>query len=116
MSKNIEYNAIKYLIADIFMCEKRRTANDLSYWNLRLITNGKLIEAFHWEDPRHPLQYRHRDGVHVTGRWTNLRKDRIQILRSQLITTCAANYDSYCQDQHIQLEMDFDDVLKINRG
>lgn len=116
MLKIIQSKEITCFIADIFMCEKRHTANDLRYWNLRLITNGNLIDAFHWEDPKHQLEYKNRDGLQVFGRWTNQRKDRVQILRSRLITTCAANDDVYRQDDQIQLEMDFGDEFKMDMG
>ena len=68
MLNNNKVNTLAHFIADILTCEQCHTANDLSYWNLRLVTNGTLIDAFHWETAEYPLQYENRDGILVLGR------------------------------------------------
>jgi len=47
MLKNNKANTLTHFIADVFMCEQCHTVNNLSYWNLRLLNRGKLIDAYH---------------------------------------------------------------------
>ncbi len=110
MLKNIKENALAHFIADVFMCEQCHTANDLSYWNLRLLNQGKLVDAYHWKNSIDPMiHYQNNDGILVLGRWTNQRKERIQILQSHIITRFAANDDIFDQTKPVQLEFDFGD-------
>ena len=93
--------------ADVFMCEQYRTGSGLSYWNLRLLTKGKLIDAFHWDDLEYPmLNYRERDGIVVLGRWNSTQKNRFQVLQSKMWCS-AANDDEFDPDAPHQLEFDF---------
>lgn len=110
MLKNIKINTLTHFIADVFMCQQCHTANDLSYWNLRLLSQGKLIDAFHWGDSKDSIfHYQNRDGILVLGRWTNQHKELIQILQSHIITRFAANDEFFDQRKPVQLEFDFGD-------
>lgn len=103
--------------ADVFQCQQCFTGNGLSYWNLRLLTQGKLIDAFHWDDAEYPmLHYKERDGIMVLGRWNNKRKERLQVLQSRIITSFAANDDIYDPNAPQQLELDFGDDHKLIKG
>jgi len=103
--------------ADVLMCQQCFTGNGLSYWNLRIITQGNLIDAFHWNDSDDPmLEYKERDGIMVLGRWTNNRKDRFQILQTRIITSFAANDDIYDINNPKQLELNFDEAPKLKKG
>jgi len=103
--------------ADVYQCQQCFTGNGVSYWNLRLITQGKLIDAYHWDDAEYPmLEYKERDGLMVLGRWTNKRKERLQVLQSRIITSFAANDEAYEPNAPQQLELDFGDGHTILKG
>jgi len=103
--------------ADVFQCQQRFTGNGVSYWNLRLLTQGSLIDAFHWNDSDDPmLKYNERDGIMVLGRWTNNRKGRLQILKSHIVTSFAANDEIYDLHAPQQLELNFSDMCKLSKG
>jgi len=103
--------------ADVLQCQQRFTGNGISYWNLRLITQGSLIDAFHWNDSDNPmLEYKERDGIMVLGRWTNNRRERFQIQKSCIITSFAANDDIYDINNPKQLELNFGEEQKIRDG
>ena len=96
--------------ADVFMCERCRTGSELTYWNLRLLKMGKLIEAFHWDDREYPmLEYKPNDGILVLGRWSSQDKNHFQVIQSKIVTSFAANDDDYHQKNPMQLEFDFGD-------
>lgn len=117
MLKNIKKNALTHFIADVFMCEQCHIENKLSYWNLRLLNKGKLIDAYHWGISIEPMiHYQNKDGILVLSRWTNQRKERIQILQSRIITRFAANDDIFDQTKPVQLEFDFGDDYLLNEA
>lgn len=94
--------------AQVFMCQYRRTGSGLSYWELRLLCGGTMIEAFHWNKAGWPARkYYENDELLVGGRWTTKAKSRFQILESQLVTKAAANDDDY--STHEQLSLDLSD-------
>lgn len=94
--------------ADVFMCQQGLTGNGLSYWNLRLLSKGKLIDAFHWDNTELPLlRYKEKDGILVFGRWTTECEQRLQVLQSHIISSFAANDNSYDTNLPQQLEFDF---------
>ena len=96
--------------ADVFMCQQCHTRNNLSYWHLRLLTQGKLIDAFHWDNLKYPmLQYNDKDGVQVVGRWITQREERLQVIQSRVVSSFAANDDAYDLELPSQLEFDFGD-------
>ena len=103
--------------ADVFMCQQCFTGNGLSYWNLRLITQGKLVDAFYWDDAEFPiLQFKENDGVMIMGRWTTKRKDRLQIIQHRIITPFSANDEIYDTSNSRQIELDFGNHHKISKG
>ncbi|MEW8508845.1 MAG: hypothetical protein AB2598_19320 [Candidatus Thiodiazotropha sp.] len=95
--------------AEVFMCEHRMTGGELGYWALRLLLNGRLIDAFHWDrvnqQERH---YKEGDEVLVGGCWTTEARQRFQIHRSVILTRCAAN-DSIYEPESQQLILKFID-------
>jgi len=110
MLYNFKHYTFIRFTADIFMCEQRKTGDGLRYWNLRLLNQGKLIDAFHWDDAVCPmLQYKEKDGILVLGRWTTKRKERFQVIQSRIVSDIAANDDIYYPEYPIQLELDFGD-------
>ncbi|MEW8692922.1 MAG: hypothetical protein AB2535_17935 [Candidatus Thiodiazotropha endolucinida] len=107
----LKYHRLKLLsfTAEVFMCEHRMTGGELGYWALRLLRNGRLIEAFHWDRAdRHDRQYEEGDEVLVGGCWTTEAKQRFQIHRSVILTRCAAN-DSIYEPEPQQLVLKFGD-------
>lgn len=97
-----------HFTADVFMCEQRHTGNGLIYWNLRLLSEGNLIDAFHWDNQDCPmLNYHEKDGIFVFGHWNTSQKNRFQVLQSKMVTSFAANDDVYDPDEPQQLEFDF---------
>jgi len=110
MLKNNKSHTITNFQADIFMCEEHNTASNLRYCILRLLSQGKLIDAFHWQTLNKPMiKYTERDNILVSGKWTSERQERFQIIRSQILTHKAANEDTYSQTPH-QFEFDFSDA------
>lgn len=96
--------------ADVFMCEQCHTGNGLAYWNLRLLSKGQMIDAFHWDNVESPiLTYRERDGILVLGKWNSAQKNRLQVLKSKMICSAAANDDEFDPNAPVQLELDFSD-------
>ena len=93
-------NTLTNFSADVFMCEEHHTASGLCYWTLRLIVQGKLIDAFHWQ---------------VVGKWTTERKERFQVIRSEMIASSSANEDEFYSNKSSQLEFDFGNKLKLSR-
>ena len=94
--------------ADVFMCECCRTGSDVCYWNLRLLNQGTLIDAFHWDNIKNPLNhYQSNDSVFVVGFWKSTQMDRFQILKADLINRLAANDAQYDCKEPVQLEFDF---------
>lgn len=92
--------------ADVFMCQYCQTGSQHGYWCLRLLYQGNIIDAFHWDrDGQSTLKYKERDEVFIGGRWTSPDKTRFQIVRSSLIMRVAAN-DSFFLQQD-QLAFDF---------
>jgi len=110
MLKNNKLHTLINFQADIFMCEEHNTASNLRYCILRLLSKGKLIDAFHWQTLNKPMiKYTERDNILVSGKWTSERQGRFQIIRSQIVTRKAANEDIYSQTPH-QFEFDFGDI------
>lgn len=84
------------LHADVFMCERRKTGSGLVFWNLRLLSDGQLVDGFHWENKQYPqLLYRAGDSITVFGRWSSPQKKRLQVLWSSIGSSHAANDDLY---------------------
>ncbi|MEW7996656.1 MAG: hypothetical protein G8D90_14340 [gamma proteobacterium symbiont of Clathrolucina costata] len=99
------------ITAEVFMCEHRKTGGELGYWALRLLRNGRLIEAFHWDRAdREDRQYEEGDEVLVVGCWTTDAKQRFQIHRSVVLTRYAAN-DSIYEPEPQQLTLKFGDEV-----
>lgn len=97
--------------AEVFMCEHRMTGGELGYWALRLLRNGRLIEAFHWDRAGQlDRQYEEGDEVLVGGCWTSEAKLRFQVHRSITLTRCAAN-DSIYEPEPQQLALKFGDEV-----
>lgn len=97
--------------AQVFMCQYHRTGSGLSYWELRLLCEGTMIEAFHWNKAGWPARkYNEHDELLVGGRWTTKAKTRFQVLESQLMMRNAANDDIYSTQE--QLALDLGDVPK----
>lgn len=110
MLKNNKSHTLTNFQADVFMCEEHHTASNLRYWTLRLLIQGKLIDAFHWQALNQPMtKYTERDNILVSGKWTSERQERFQITRSQIATLSSSNDDVYSQTLH-QLEFDFGDT------
>lgn len=108
--KNNKSNSLINFQADIFMCEEHHTASNLRYWMLRLMTQDKLIDAFHWQTLNQPMiKYTERDNILVAGKWTSERQERFQIIRSEMVTLSSANDDVYSNKPY-QLEFDFGDT------
>ncbi len=96
--------------ADVFMCECRQTGSDVCYWNLRLLNQGTLVDAFHWDNSKTPLvNYQSNDSVCVLGYWRSRNKERFQVLSSELINRLAANDYQYELDEPVQLAFDFNE-------
>lgn len=96
------------------MCEQHHLVNGPNYWNLHLLVNGKMIDAFHWDHADYPLlDYKSNDGIIVSGRWTTKRKERFQIIQSHIITSFSANDEAYDPNQPQQLEFDFGEEIKL---
>lgn len=110
MLKNNTSQTLINFQADIFMCEEHHTASNLRYWMLRLLSQGKLIDAFHWQTLNQPMiKYTERDNILVSGKWTSERQERFQIIRSEMVTLSSANDDIYSNKPY-QLEFDFGDT------
>jgi len=110
MLRNNKTNTLINFQADIFMCEEHHTANNLRYWILRLLSQGKLIDAFHWQKLNQSMfKYTERDNILVAGKWTTERQERFQIIRSEMVTRSSANDDIYSNKPY-QLEFDFGDT------
>ncbi|PUB89121.1 MAG: hypothetical protein DBP01_10850 [gamma proteobacterium symbiont of Ctena orbiculata] len=92
------------------MCEHRMTGGELGYWALRLLRNGRLIEAFHWDRAGQvDRQYEEGDEVLVGGCWTTEARQRFQIHRSVILTRCAANDSIYeLEQQQLTLKLSVD--------
>lgn len=109
-------NTLTNFSADVFMCEEHHTASGLCYWTLRLIVQGKLIDAFHWQHTSRPLmRYSERDSILVVGKWTTEREERFQVIRSEMIASSSANEDEFYSNKSSQLEFDFGNKLKLSR-
>ena len=94
--------------ADVFMCELRGTGSGLTFWNLRLLNKGVLIDAFHWNCLEKPVvKYQPNDFIMVQGRWTVPERLRFQVIHSKIVTAYAANDDEYNPNNSQQLELDF---------
>ena len=94
--------------ADVFMCELRGTGSGLTFWNLRLLNKGVLIDAFHWNRlEKTVMKYQPNDFIMVQGRWTAPERHRFQVIRSRIVTAYAANDDEYNSGNTQQLEFDF---------
>jgi len=77
--------------AEVFMCQHHTTGNGLGYWNLRLLCEGTMIDAFHWDRTEYPNRgYRENDWVLVGGRWITKSKKRFQIIQSTVVMRIAA--------------------------
>ena len=114
MSVNFKPNTFVRFYADVFMCQQCHTSNKLSYWHLRLLSQGKLIDAFHWDNLKYPmLQYNEKDSIHVVGCWTTKREKRFQVIQSRIVTSFAANDDNYHPEKPLQLEYDSGDEHKL---
>ena len=94
--------------ADVFMCELRGTGSGLTFWNLRLLNKGVLIDAFHWNRlEKTVMKYEPNDFIMVQGRWAAPERQRFQVIRSKIVTAYAANDDEYNPNNSQQLELDF---------
>ena len=97
------------LTADVFMCEMRKTGNGLIFWNLRLLSKGSLVDAFHWDRLESPcLKYQANDTIIAYGRWSSKQRNRFQILSSKIVSSTATNDESYDIDEPKQLSLDFE--------
>ena len=84
------------LTADVFMCEMHKTGNGLIFWNLRLLSKGTLVDAFHWDRHESPcLKYQANDTILAYGRWSSKQRNRFQILSSSIMSSTAANDELY---------------------
>ena len=116
MLNNFNPHTFVCFSSDVFMAEQHHLVNGPSYWNLRLLVNGQLIDAFHWDRVEYPmLEYKSHDGIIVSGRWTTKRKERFQVLQSRIITSFASNDDIYDLNAPQQLELDFGDNFKLRK-
>lgn len=89
--------------ADVFMCQHCTTGGNIGYWNLRLLREGTLIDAFHWDKDGWPIvDYKENDEVLVGGRWTTKAKSCFQVIQSSVVTRAAANDPEY--ETHPQLD------------
>lgn len=112
MLNNFNPHTFVCFFSDVFMCEQHHLINGPSYWNLRLLVNGKLVDAFQWDRAEYPLlDYKNNDGIIVSGRWTTKRKERFQVIQSRIITSFAVNDEVYDLNKQKQLEFDFGDDL-----
>lgn len=74
--------------------------NGLNCWDLRLLIQGKLIDAYHWQSTREAqIQYKENDIVLVVGNWATRHKKRFQIIRSEVVSLYAANEDRFNKEQ-----------------
>lgn len=117
MLNKLKNKTLVRISADVFMCQQHFTGNGLDYWNLRLLSHGKLIEAFHWGNVEQArINYKENDGIMIIGRWSSKNKERLQILHSHIVTPLAANDELYDPDQPLQLELDFDNIQLIKEA
>ncbi len=78
--------------ADVFMCSHSVTGAGLGFWELRLLTQDGMVEAFHWDaGPGLVRPYRENQHVVVSGRWVTPQKLRLQVVTGFLAPRCAAN-------------------------
>ena len=87
--------------ADVFMCQYCRTVSGLGYWSLRLLYQGNIIDAFHWDNKDSAVKYQANDEVFIGGRWTTPPKTRFQIIHSSLMVRVAANADFFSSQEHL---------------
>ena len=103
-----KYQSYLQFTADVFMCEMRKTGNGLIFWNLRLLSKGSLIDAFHWDRQEYPcLKYQANDTILAYGRWSSKQRNRFQILSSKIMSSTAANDEYNEADKPKQLSLDF---------
>lgn len=92
--------------AQVFMCQHGNTRGGLGYWNLRLLCEGVMIDAFHWDNAGWPArEYKANDELLVVGRWTTKSKDRFQVVQSELVMRDAANDQYYSNQEQLELDL-----------
>lgn len=115
MLRMYKYNNLIDFSADVFMCEHRTANNGLNCWELRLLVQGELIDAYHWYPAReHKINYREKDTVLVVGNWATRHKQRFQIIRAEVISYLPANDELFnCNESH-QTKLILDTTPKVN--
>ena len=82
------------------MLDKKMARNGLNCWDLRLLIQGKLVDAYHWQSTSEPqINYKEKDVILVVGNWATRHKERFQIIRSEVISLDAANEDKFNNDE-----------------
>jgi len=85
--------------ADVFMCDQHTSNNDTVYWDLRLLSKGKLIEV------RVPQQlafdFYNDDSCHFIAQWNDDKKEALTIINAQIYHRDQVNE----LDEAVQLEL-----------
>lgn len=109
-----KYNNLINFSADVFMCEKHKSSNGLNCWDLRLLVNGQLIDAYHWHSVSGcKINYREKDSVLVVGNWATKHKQRFQIISSEIISYLPANDEFFVNDSMNTSESTFTNTIKV---
>ena len=115
MLKIYKYNNLINVSAEVFMSEHHQANNGLNYWELRLLTQGQLIDAYHWYSAReHKINYRNKDAVLVVGNWATRHKQCFQIIKAEVISYHPANDDNFHESEPPQ-NLTVDLVLKVKK-
>lgn len=116
MLKIYKYNNLINFSAEVFMCEKQQANNGLNCWNLRLLVQDKLVDAYHWHSVNESrIHYREKDSVLVVGNWATKHKKRFQIIRAEVTSYLPANDDYFYQDNSHPLDVSLKSSIKVNR-
>ena len=100
MLKIYKYNNLINFSAEIFMLNKNMARNGLNCWDLRLLSQGELIDAYHWQSTSEAqTQYKENDIVLVVGNWATRHKKRFQIIRSEIVSLYAANEERFNKEK-----------------
>lgn len=112
-----KYNNLINFSADVFLCEKHQSSNGLNCWNLRLLVNGQLIDAYHWHSVRgRKIHYREKDSVLVVGNWATKHRQHFQIIRSEIIPYIPANDELFIKNTMCTSDSTFTNTIKVPKG
>jgi len=116
MLKIYKYNNLINFSAEIFMLDKKMARIGLNCWDLRLLIQGKLIDAYHWQSTSEPqTNYKEKDVILVVGNWATRHKERFQIIRSEITSYLPANDDCSHHSNSHPLDSELKNSIKVNR-